>query len=83
MKEGVNMTCSVFVGGMILASRVGSTCSSRSSLAAYAHPPLADYARSKVLVPGLGSMHQHPIPKDLDESRAGNALHPEQKSLAP
>ena len=25
MKEGVNMTCSVFVGGAILASRVGST----------------------------------------------------------
>ena len=34
MKQGVNMTCSVFVGGAILASRVGSTYSSRSSLAA-------------------------------------------------
>ena len=26
MKEGVNLTCSVFVGGVILASRVGSAC---------------------------------------------------------
>ena len=25
MKEGVNMTCSVFIGGMLLASRVRST----------------------------------------------------------
>ena len=25
MKEGVNMTCSVFIGGVILASRVRST----------------------------------------------------------
>ena len=31
MKEGVNMTCSVFIGGVILASRVGPTCSFRSS----------------------------------------------------
>ena len=28
MKDGVNMTCSVFVGGVILASRVGPDCSS-------------------------------------------------------
>jgi len=31
IKEGVNMTCSVFVGGMILASRVSSTSSSHFS----------------------------------------------------
>ena len=84
MKEGVNMTCSVFVGGVILASRVGHAYPSRSPLAAQAHLlPFTGHARSKILVPGLGSMHQHPIPKDLDESRAGNALHPEQESLAP
>ena len=83
MKEGVNMTCSVFVGGVILASRVGATCSPRSSLAAYAHQPSTDHARSKVLVSGLGSMHQHPIPKDPDESRAGDALYPKQKPLTP
>jgi hypothetical protein len=83
MKEGVNMTCSVFVGGVILASRVGSTCSSRSSLAVYAHPRSPDHARSKVLVSGLGPMHQHPIPKDLGEGRAGDAQYPKQKFFAP
>ena len=32
MKEGVNMTCSVFVGGVMLASRVRSTSLSRSTV---------------------------------------------------
>jgi len=36
MKEGVNMTCSVFIGGVILASRVRST---RSALSTWAYPP--------------------------------------------
>lgn len=83
IKEGVNMTCSVFVGGMILASRVSSSLLSHFSLAAYAHPLFIDHARSKVHVSGLGSMHQHPIPEDPDESRAGDALYPKQKFLPP
>ena len=83
MKEGVNMTCSVFLGGVILASRVGPTCSSCSPLAAYAHLPLTDNAGSEVLVSGLGPMYQHTVPEDFDESRAGNALDPKQEFLAP
>jgi len=75
MKEGVNMTCSVFVGGAILASRVGFTSSSHSPLAARTHPPFIDHARPKGLVSGLGSMYQHPIPEDLGQSRTGDALY--------
>ena len=83
MKEGVNMTCSVFVGGVILASRVGSTPSSLSPQAAHAHPPFADHAGSKIHVSGMGTMHQHPIEEDPDQSRASDALHPQQEFLAP
>lgn len=38
MKEGVNMTCSVFVGGVILASRVGHTYSSRFTFSGAGSP---------------------------------------------
>jgi len=80
MKEGVNITCSVFIGGVILASRVRST---RSSLPTWAHPPSTDYARPKGLIPSLGSVYQHPVPKDFDESRTCNAGYPKQEFLAP
>ena len=40
MKEGVNMTCSVFVGGVILASRVGSTPSSLSPVDRFLFPSM-------------------------------------------
>ena len=66
MKEGVNMTCSVFVGGVILAARVRSIYPSHSSLLAETHSSPADHARSKGLVSGLGSIHQHPIPEYLN-----------------
>lgn len=45
MKEGVNMTCSVFVGGVMLASRVGLRPLSPSPYATLTHPPLIDHAR--------------------------------------
>ena len=31
----------------------------------------------------MGTVHQHPIPEDVDQSRAGDALDPKQELLAP
>lgn len=67
MKEGVNLTCSVFVGGVILASRVGSVSLSPPPYAARAHHFFTDHAGRKDLVRSLESVHKHSISRDLDE----------------
>ena len=83
MKEGVNLTCSVFVGGVILASWVGSIHLPCTSYAVQAHHIFTDRAGQIDLVQILESVHKHSISKDLEQDRAGNSFHLTQKFLAP